>query len=390
MSIILDQLDDLNGQELYRITRVHPLPPFVKEASADDIVGPPEGLETHCYAHPRGKHYPVHTAAATYISTLFFLDKQAEWDRPTAQVIERTLDKYAKYHGITERIQRLKEAWAEAQKLPAEDKLPDEDYALIVNGEKHFPVRNGNEVLKCAEYIQQYRDELPYEYRQQMAAKVLEKAGKFGLSLGDKEEFIEKQAGHGVCGAKTVAEFLYQRSVLYKRAGFLDYAIKAGEMAKACLKNKAGIHDQDQLVKLACLVDQVDRDTKLKSKAVDLPAPEDVFFQLTVKTASKLREEHVALTSGNIYKTADLENAKLDAVADVMGEDFAQAIAGGLHVDAAKMAEIVPTLPRGDAELFDRLMASMGIHPVVKEAAHEAGEFDIKDFAALATLHKTP
>lgn len=388
MSIVLDQTGDLNGQELYRLTRVHPLPPFVKEASSDDIVGPAEGLELHCYAHPRGKCYPCHTAAATYVSTLFFLEKHAQWDKPTAQVIEQMLDKYAQYHGISERIQQLKQAWTKLQELPAEDKLLDEDYALIANGERHFPVRNQKEVQKCAEYIRMYRDDLPFEYRQQMAEKVLEKAAKFGLSLGDQEEFIEKQAGRGACPAQTVAEFLYQRSVLYKRAGYLDYAIKAAEMAKSCLKNKGGVHDQDQLIKLASLVDQVDRETSMKHKIVDLQAPEDIFFQLTAKAASQLREQHISLTSGNIYKTADLENAKLDDIAAVMGEDFAQAISGGLFVDAAKMAQIVPTLPRGDAELFDRLMTSMGINPVVKEAAHEAGEFNDQEFAALATLHR--
>jgi hypothetical protein len=388
MSIVLDQTGDLNGQELYRLTRVHPLPPFVKEASSDDVVGPAGGLELHCYAHPRGRNYPCHTAAATYVSTLFFLDKRAEWDKPTAQVIEQLLDKYAHYHGIADRVARLKQAWAAAEELPAEDKLPDEDYALIENGERHFPVRNAKEVLKCAEYVQRFRDDLPYAYRQQMASKVLEKAAQLGLSLGDLEEFIEKQAGVGACPAQTVAEFLYHRSLMYKRVGHLDLAIKAAEMAKSCLKNKAGVHDQDQLVKLAALIDHVDRETNLKRKVADLTAPEDVFFQLTAKTASKLREEHVSLTSGNIYKAADLENAKLDAIADVMGEDFAQAISGGLHVDAAKMAEVVPTLPRGDAELFDRLMTSMGIHPVVKEAAHEAGEFNTTEFAALAELRR--
>jgi hypothetical protein len=92
--------------------------------------------------------------------------------------------------------------------------------------------------------------------------------------------------------------------------------------------------------------------------------------------------------SSIIYKAADLERVKLDAIADVMGEDFAQAIsAGGLFVDQTKMAEIIPTLPRGDAELFDRMLYSMGIHPVVKEAAHEKGGFYTAELQALAQLH---
>jgi hypothetical protein len=387
-NLVLDQTGDLNGQELYRLTRVHPLPPFVKEASSDEVIGPPEGLEPHCYAFRRGNNYPCHTSAATYVSTMFFLDKKAEWDRPTADVIEQYLDHFARYHGIVDRISQLKQAFAKAKELPAEDKLPLDDYALVVDGVGHFTLRNPSEVRKCAEYIKEYRDDLPYTYRQEMASKVLEKAAHYGVALGDMDEFLDKQAGKGACPAQTVAEFLFERSVLYKRAGFLDYAIKAAELAKACLQHKGGVHDQDQLVKLACLVDQVDRETRLKTLATDLPAPEDVFFQLTAKAASQLRHEHVSLTSGNIYKAADLERVKLDAVADVMGEDFAQAIsAGGLFVDQTKMAEIIPTLPRGDAELFDRMLYSMGIHPVVKEAAHEKGGFYTAELQALAQLH---
>jgi hypothetical protein len=386
-NLVLDQTDDLNGQELYRLTRVHSLPPFVKEASSDEIIGPPEGLESQCYAFRR--NYPCHTAAATYVSTMFFLDKKAEWDKPTANIIEQHLDHFARYHGIVDRISGLKQAFAAAKEMPAEDKLLPEDYALVVDGVGHFTLRNPAEVRKCAEYIKEYKDELPYVYRQEMAANVLEKAGKYGVALEDVDEFLDRQAGKGACAAQTVAEFLFGRSVMYKHAGFLDYAIKTAEMAKSCLQHKGGVHDQDQLVKLACLVDQVDRETRLKNLVMDLSAPEDIFFQLTAKTASQLRNEHVSLTSGNIYKTADLERVKLDAVADVMGEDFAQAIStGGLFVDQTKMAEIVPTLPRGDAELFDRILCSMGIHPVVKEAAHEKGGFDTAELQALAQLHK--
>ena len=71
----------------------------------------------------------------------------------------------------------------------------------------------------------------------------------------------------------------------------------------------------------------------------------------------------------------------------MMGTDFADAIsAGGLFVSSEKLAEIVPTLPRGDAELFDRMLNSVGIHPVAKEAAHTRGGFDDADLRALAGM----
>ena len=93
--------------------------------------------------------------------------------------------------------------------------------------------------------------------------------------------------------------------------------------------------------------------------------------------------------SGNIYKRADFNSASLDGIRDVMGEDFAEAIsAGGLYVSEEKLAEVLPTLPRGDAELFDQLLQSMGIFPVAKEAATKSGGFNNEELLVLAGAHK--
>jgi hypothetical protein len=53
-----------------------------------------------------------------------------------------------------------------------------------------------------------------------------------------------------------------------------------------------------------------------------------------------------------------------------MGSDLADEIStGGVLVDREKLAEILPTLPRGDAELFERMLDKNGITPFAKEAA---------------------
>lgn len=387
-SPVLDQTQDLNAVELHRLARTHPLPDFVKSANSDDVVGPADGLEQHCFAHPRGRLYPGHTPAATYVSTLFFLDKRAEWDAYAAASIEQALDKFAAFHGISERIQALKAAHAAF--AAAGDADDPDDYALVLGGEGHYPLRNPVEIKAAAAWLRDYRHEMPYDMRQGMAERILEKADASGAALGDLDDFLQKQAGRGACAAETVARFLYERAILYKRAGHADYARQVAIMAKSSLENVAQMHEPETLCKLAGLVDRVDREVHLRDLAPDLPAPEDVFFLITEKAASAMRTEHLSMNSGNIYRTEDLGRADLTQLRQQFGDRFAEAVSvGGLFADPAKMAAVAQTLPRGDAEAFDRLLAGMGIHPMAKEAAHAAGGFDDAELLALAGMHGT-
>src|SRR5262249_49717755 len=162
----------------------------------------------------------------------------------------------------------------------------------------------------------------PFRYRHEIAKKVLEKAGRFGAGLGDLDDFMQKQAGAGASATHEVASLLFDRARLLKLAGKVDYAVEMGKMARAVAADPAAIHDNARLVKRACLVDDTDRVTGLSRQLDDLTQPEDVFFTITQKTASKLREEHFTTTSGNIYKLTDLDVLKLADVRDMMGDDF--------------------------------------------------------------------
>jgi hypothetical protein len=392
----LDQTGDINGQQLFRLSRLYPLPEFVKKASSDAIYGNDQ-LVNYQFADQSRRQFPCHTAAATYISALFFMDKKAELDPDRAGVIENRIGDFAFMHGITDRIKQLQEKLASEHPRDGVETLPDDNFALILEPgesrtgtrERHYPMRNALEVKKCAEYLKDYREEFPYRYRQKMANSILDLAQKYGAGLGDLDLFLEKTAGRGAAASFEVSKLLFDRARLLKRAGKVEFAIKMAELAKTVAGRPESVQDQDQLVKLACLVDDMDRETGLRRLIEDLPHPEEVFFSLTEKVASKMRAEHFATRSGNIYNLADVESLKLAEVRDLMGTDFADAIStGGLFVSPEKVAEIVPTLPRGDSELFDRLLSTCGIHPMAKEAAHDKGGFDTAELQKLAGLHR--
>jgi len=390
----IDQTGDLNGQQLYRLSKLYPLPEFVKKASSQDIFGS-DDLETHQYADPAHRLFPCHTAPATYVSTLFFMDKRAELSPEACEQVDARLDQFAFMYGIGERIADLREKIATA--IDANIELTDDDYALVLSAgespsgvkEAYYPLRNALEVKRAAEYLSENRDAIPYEYRHRMATSILKKANVVGAGLGDLDEFLLKQAGEGACLASEVVELLAERAILLRRGARPELAEQIEKMAAAIAKQPAVAQDSEQLVEIANIIDQVDRASGLKARYDDLTCPEDVFFSITSKVASQIRNEHVSTTSGSIYRLDDMDALKVSDVKDVMGDDFAEAIStSGLFISPEKLAEVAPTLPRGDAELFDQLLNSVGITPVAKEAAHVANRLEKEDLIRLASYHQ--
>lgn len=370
MHTVLDQTNDHAGREIHRLTKLYDAPDFVKNASDEQLRGTGD-LQRHLYADPARKRYPLHTKAATYTSMMFFLDKKAAHAPERAATIEANLDKAAKYHSIANLTERLKTVvdQAEQEKLAA---LTDEDFALVTDsGERHYPLRNALEVKQAAAWFDRYRDELRWEHRQTLASKILKKAAEHGADVRDHSEVLEKCAGIGTTSAAAISKMLSHRILLTQR----QYPSHAAELRKvaAAVQTQPHMARQPQtLYKIAAAVDDYDRETHLNRRyANDLGRPEDTLFEINQNMVEKVAAEHVSTTTGNIYTKEALNTLQLNDVRDWMGTDFADEVAaGGLMLDTEKLAQLVPTLPRNDATMFDRLMAAKNVPPRAKEAAH--------------------
>jgi len=390
MEVVLDQAKDRTGQELHRITSLYGPPEFVKHASYDSICGDPKTLPLHIYADPRARRFPCHTPASTWMSSAFFADKRACYSSRDAELVEARLQKAANYHGIAG---DLAQVFEKASRYHANDKaaLPDDVFAFVWKKddgltERHLPLRNKHEVKCAAEYIQTHRDEFTYNDRQVMAKKVLVKAAEFGADIGATSGYLEKQAGNGVCSGNAAAKLLDNRAGLTDNQAAKQQLKAAAQLLR---QNPTAAHKPQKLQKLAAFVDAFDRENGIvQDYGHSVPRPEDVLFNITEKTASHVKSAHIPLTSGNIYKIADLQDVKLNTIRDWMGTDFADEVSvGGLHVNMNKLAELLPTLPRGDAEHFDRLLSSTGITPFAKEAAHTPEGLTRQDLFALAATY---
>ncbi len=391
MEVVPDQSKDRTGQELHRITSLYGPPAFVKNASYDSICGDPQTLPLHIYADTRARKFPCHTSASTWMSSAFFADKRACYSSRDAEAVENRLLKAAEHHGILQDVNRIFE---KAAQLNSKDKagLPDASFAFVWQKndgtkERNLPLRNKHEVKRAAEYVTEHRDEFVYDDRRVMAKKILVKAAEYGANLGAQQDYLEKQAGNGACSGKVAAQLLDTRAGLIKDAAAKEQLQTAAELLR---NNPSSAHSPEKMCKLASFVDALDHEYGLvKDYGTLVARPEDVLFTVNEKVASQFKSASVSLTNGNIYTVDDLKSLNLKEVKDWMGSEFANEVnAGGLYVNMDKLAAILPTLPRGDAEHFGILLSGKGIRPFAKEAAHEAEGLTRQELFALAASYK--
>jgi hypothetical protein len=376
MSTTFDHVADNNGAELHRLSKIHPLPEFVKKANMAETFQPVD-LPPTVYGDDLNRRYPCHNKAATWLSVLYFHEKKAEYN-PTKQAqIKQRLDHFIDYWAIKGAVDAMTQRHDSLQKN-ADDQLPDSDFAYVWTGEdgskvRNLRIKNAQEVGAAANWLKQYRDQLPFSDRHVIATKILEKAARYGATLGEHENFIEKQAGHGVCNPDDVVAMLTNRACLAKTAEHREAIMKLAHIVAAQPQHALV---PDQLIKLAETVDIMDRAMNLAGRYTDtLPRPEDVIFKATYKEVRAAVDDSCALTSGTVYSKDDLGKIKLADVQSLFGSDFADEISSGLNnVDAEKLAELVATMPRDDAETFDKLAKEVGISPIRVKAASAASQ----------------
>lgn len=391
----MDQAHDLGGHELYRITQIYDPPEFVKTAGSEDLSGNGKVLPRNFYADPVHCLFPCHTPAATWTSYAFFLEKQSKFSPKDQKTIKDKLDQFVTIHNIQNSIYKLKEKYAQANAHP-DSKLTDDDFLYVhqVNGKKNrfYPVRNSKEVQAAVNFLAQNRHLLPFAVKQAMAEKILAKSNSFGTQLTeDQVDFLEKTAGHGICSAKDCVRLISSRVMATHMGGELTpLQTEMIKMAKIIENNPARVYEPNTLYEVAKIVDMYDRHTGLNTKyGRALTPPEDVLFGINLRKVAAASTEHCVTKTGNIYKVADLKKLNLRDIEDLLGQDIAESMTeDGLTVDSEKAAEVISTLPLGDAKLFDEISAQAGVYPQATKEAAYSKDIKIKNLIKLRFMNR--
>ena len=388
----VDQVADFKsgGVELFRLRKLYQFPEFVKTASVAKNFEIPATTAPTIYADPVRKQFPCHTKASAWLSYLFYQEKHAEYHPKDRRFIEERFAAQAKYWNLGEEFKRIRSSHNDLYKQ-ANAELPDSAYAYVWVDEtghkdRKLPMRSAEEVKAAADWLHEYCDRIAYTDRNVIANRILLKAASFGAGIGDKVEFLERQAGRGVCSPKEVVQMIEDRAKLTDdvtlRAHFMKLAGVVRDTPRQALT-------PDMMVKLAGTIDTLDRGLNLVGKySAGLPRAEDVLFKATFTKVASERANLVPTTSGKVYDKQGFQKLALADVEALFGTDFADRVKDTSgSVDPEKMAEEVATLPRPDAELLDGLLSDNGISPMLTKAASASHGFNEAEKAAWANAY---
>jgi len=387
-------MSTLNWKNAHKAIELYDAPDFVKQATENAILPTSEQQPT-VYADSVNKQYPIHTAAATWLSASAFLDKcannreqPAPYDEFIAEAAWKNIIKAANYFDILPKISELANNIKKANSNDINN-LDDTSFALIKqsNGEKQrfYPLRNAMETQQAASYLLNHRDEFSFEERHTFATKVLTKAAAFGANVTNCTTELEQMAGAGLCTAEEAVSLIKNRLYMVDTEQRKDELCQEMyKLAELIEQNKQASAHWSLLHGLANVVDSFDRLHKLNLQYTQgLPRPEEVLFNIT-KTAASVTMNTIIENgpTGTFYKAADLQTMKISHLTEALGNDVTEALSSdGIFVDPIKAAEILPTLPRPDAKLFDAIAAEAGISPTATKQASDAISFDIKGYA---------
>ncbi len=394
----VDHVADTSGVELRRLCELYGdvIPDFVKRADYDKVMRPGRQPVT-IYADPVNHQFSCHNAASTFLSAMFYHEKRAAFHPKDQARIESRLDHYIDYWAIRGPVDRFLERHGQRVKEAA-DELPDSAYAYVWvaedgSKERWMRMTTPAEVKQAADALQSIAPRMPFTDRHVVAKRILHKMASFGAALpADQVEFLERQAGRGVCDPKRVSAMLEGRA---KMAAF-NPTLRAHvqKLAESVRSAPSLLLDPGTLVKLAATVYEVDMGLGIRPEGYGeaVPRPEDVLFEASfTKTAAALTER-VATTSGTVYTKQALAGLPLSELRAVFGDDFADEVKSGADpesaIDPEKMAEVVATLPRPEAELLDRLMSENNIRPDMRKAASANKGFSRQQLAALAANYR--
>jgi hypothetical protein len=369
-NLVLDHVADVNGVELHRMAKLYGLPDFVKTADDAETLRPGQ-LPKSVYADPATNHYPCHTPASTYLSCVFFTEKQANYHPKNRARVQTQLDAFVKHWGIKSAVDEMRVKY-EASHKNADDRLPDSDFAFVFvtdDGSKtrHWRMKNAAEVKAAADALFTNKD-MPFSDRNVIANKILTKAAQYGASLGEHETFVERQAGRGVCDPEQVCVMLQNRARLVKSAQQRDAMVK---LADGIAKNPHSL-TPDKLVELAVTIDKLDRMHKLAGHYTEaIPDPVNVIFSSTYGQIKQATDSACALTTGAVYDSSQFSKIALNELRDLFGGEFADEVSTGLELDPIKLAEQVSALPRPEAEMFEQMLDAAGVPPMAHKAASE-------------------
>lgn len=351
---------------LHTLSQVYNMPEYVKQASMDELSEETlDSLPNNVFADSTQRYYPCHTKAATWISLGYFLQDYNNIPDGKREALLDRLEKSAKYFGITDDYADLLSRTIAQEKQAAA--IPKSNAVTLTEQGGELESEAG--ICKAASWLVAQRNRLPLQKRAEMAAKIIKQADLFHVKLPQRET-LEQTAGYGVNDPAEIISSIRTRSSLVKKSEYSDQLLKLADYLVRFVHSPF-----DKVwVKVAYAMDDFDKLVGLMParEAGQLPLPEEVVFAYPMTTVKEAADESIQLTNGEIYSLEKLASVSRENYEDVLGPEVTDSMFDFNMFDKEAAAEVLPTLPRIDANALSDMLRREEVTPTakIKEAGY--------------------
>ena len=278
--------------------------------------------------------------------------------------VDAALRYYANYFGIAGETTQLRDKMA----ATAAVETPTHYAISLYDGKNRWPLRNAEEVKSAASHLLRYRSMFEYPIRKEAAVRILRTAREFDVELDTNlRASLSKIAGHGTCSKEQILATIGCRTEKLKGIDS-DVCQQLQKVAESVMATPATARDNDNLVKLANVLDELDAAYIKQPYSDNWTAPEDVLFNISLDDVEAVKSAYVQTPTGSVYEKIALEQLSPATLQEWLGVEFAKAatVAGLLTVDADSLTGLLADLPASQQEMFDKMAASVGIEPAIR------------------------
>lgn len=334
------------------------MPEYVKSANvltAEEAAS----MGSDSFADPVSRNFPLNTKANCWCSAVYFYGNQCNKDRTSKQA-EVNIQRAAEIWGITDEVTKIKAAF-EMQTIPVTYAMSFTHNGVTVN---RCPDHTKEAATTSAQWLYDNRFNFPIEAQKAAAVRLAAKADTFKLQPA-AATYVDKLANPEVYGNLNckVATAITDRlnAVNPKKWGEVENELL--KVANAMAGNPLEVCQTGEVI--ATALEAVDVKHGFNQKwGSSYQHPIDCCFRVNMLKVAADTNSIVHLTTGTPVDLDRISNTQLEKGLKIAGDDFlSYCQTDGLNVDRSKAAEILPTLPKPEAQRFEYAIKSAGYKP---------------------------
>ena len=354
----LDITDDVSKKYYNAFIKQVGMPDYVKSASVPTKESL-EALSSDAFADTINKKFALDSKANCWCSALYFYGNQCSSFKNAKQAEARLINA-CRVWGILGDVDNIKKAFAEVS-VPATYAISFQFKGAQVD---RCPDHTKEAATSSAEWLYANRFKFPVNLQKQAATRLQAKADpcKRSTKAAAYLDRLVNFDSYSNLNCKVASAITDRLSAIpsFKWGALEDEMLK---VANSLSSSPFEICSNPSLIVTA--LEAVDTKHGLNAKwGSQFQHPVDVCYRANLTKAASAMSSVIHLVTGTPVDLTKISDFQLEKGLKIAGDDFlSYCQTDGMNVDRSKAAEILPTLPKPEAQKFEHAIKTSGYIP---------------------------